>query len=97
MAISESPFFGRRLALTTADYRLFYTERNESTELYAFRGDPLEQQDIADQHPEVTERMVSGLKGWERLMEAKRIDSVGEADIENSTLEQLKALGYLGN
>ena len=94
LAVSESPFFGRRVALTTAEYRLLYTERGDRAELYAYREDPLEQNDLAAEHPEVVEQLKRGVKSWEESATAQR-HAAEVARMKDSTIEQLKALGYL--
>lgn len=94
LAVSESPFFGRRVALTTAEYRLFYTEHGAPSELYSYREDPLEQKDLAAEHPEVVEQLEKGVKSWQELATAER-HAAEVARMKDSTIEQLKALGYL--
>jgi arylsulfatase A-like enzyme len=94
LAVSESPFFGRRVALTTSEYRLFYTERGKPSELYAYRQDPLEQIDLAAEYPDVVEQLERGVEGWEELATTQR-HAAAVARMKDSTIEQLKALGYL--
>jgi arylsulfatase A-like enzyme len=94
LAVSESPFFGRRVALTTSEFRLIHTARGGASELYAYREDPLEQRDLAAERPEVVEQLQAGVESWEALVEAHQHG--GEvAKMKDSTIEQLRALGYL--
>ena len=47
IAVTESPYRGRRLALATAQHRLLLTRSTGQAELYRYRQDPLDQKDIS--------------------------------------------------
>jgi len=97
MAISESIYFGRRVALATSDLRLVYTAQSGDAELYEYRRDPFERHDVAAEHPEVVERLVRGVGQWQALVESRRHDAEEVEEMKDDTLEQLRALGYLGD
>ena len=94
LAVSESPFFGRRVALTTSEYRLIHTEQGGVPELYAYRDDPLEQNNLAAEKPEIVEQLQAGVESWTTTVEAHQHGG-DVAKMKDSTIEQLKALGYL--
>ncbi|MEM8963734.1 MAG: sulfatase [Acidobacteriota bacterium] len=94
-AISESPFFGTRRAIALGDRRLFWTVSTDEVELYAFRDDPLEQVDLAEQEPDTAARLRNALVNWQ-----KTIDEIGGFDeaggaLDPAIIEQLRALGYI--
>jgi arylsulfatase A-like enzyme len=97
LAISESLYFGRRVALATSDLRLVYTAQGGAAELYEYRRDPLEQRDVAAEHPAAVERLVRGVGQWQALVESQRHDAEEVEEMKDETLEQLRALGYLGD
>ncbi len=93
-AISESPFWGRRIAVTTSDYRLIRS-RNGSVELYEYRSDPLEQQDLALRLVETGEELIETARRWQARVAADRYPVEEVEDFDRSAIEQLRALGYL--
>lgn len=97
LAVSESPFFGRRVAIATSDYRLISTERGSLSELYAYRDDPLEQIDLAAQKPEVVERLGQAVSSWEALVRSQKHLASEVTEMKESTLEQLRTLGYIND
>ncbi len=97
LAVSESPFFGRRIAVATSDLRLVYTASDDSRELYRYRQDPHEQNDIAAEEPKVAQQLVEAVKSWAALVESDRPEAPDVTSMKESTLEQLRALGYLND
>nr|XP_061805996.1 N-acetylglucosamine-6-O-sulfatase-like [Nerophis lumbriciformis] len=95
VAISESPFRGRRIALATGDFRLLYTALGDSTELYDYRRDPHELNDVAVDFPEVEKRLKEGVLRWQDHIEQYRRESTEIENLKAETIEQLRALGYL--
>ena len=96
IAVSESPFYGRRIAVASDSHRLFVTEQGRLEELYAYRADPLEQRDLIADRPEPLGPLRRRLQQWRRQVAATELgtdEQVQEVDAE--TLEQLVALGYL--
>lgn len=95
LAISESPFHGRQIALATADMRLIYTVSGDRAELYDYRRDPLEAEDLAGDHPETVARLRGGMERWRALVEPGRREASDVGTVKESTIEALRALGYL--
>ena len=93
-AVSESPFWGGRLAVTTPEFRLIRS-RDGSAELYRYRVDPLEQEDLADQLADVRRRLLAIASGWEARVEAHRFPAEEVQELAPEAIKQLKALGYL--
>jgi arylsulfatase A-like enzyme len=95
-AFSESPFFGRSRAVALGDHHLLLNTKTGATELYDVRNDPLEQVDIAASKPPVLEIMAGLLRTWEDRVAASTVEGTGEpAPLDEETLEQLRALGYV--
>jgi arylsulfatase A-like enzyme len=67
-------------------------------ELYDHDQDPLDQNDVAADHPEVVERLAELLRNWHRHVAEDQLPSDEEAarELPAEELEQLKALGYIG-
>jgi arylsulfatase A-like enzyme len=95
LAVSESPFFGRRIAVASGHHRLVYTVAGEGRELYSYREDPLEQSDIAAERPDVADELVAAAQRWQTLVESRRQKAKEVADMKEETIEQLRTLGYL--
>lgn len=65
-------------------------------ELYAHRDDPLDQSDVAGEHPEIVERLTEMLDNWRGFAEAARLDDeAATGQIDAAELERLRALGYV--
>jgi arylsulfatase A-like enzyme len=72
-------------------------ERPTRRELYDVERDPLEQEDLAAERPDVVTGLVQRLEAWRAAVSAVRLEP--EAAAEGATspeeLERLKALGYV--
>jgi hypothetical protein len=66
-------------------------------ELYEWKADPLDQKNVASQHPDVVARLGKALDAWRSTAEAARLPSDAEAtkDLDPEALERLRALGYI--
>jgi arylsulfatase A-like enzyme len=66
-------------------------------ELFDHRRDPLDQRDLAAQHPEVVKRLAGTLDGWWRKVSAARLppDSEAVKRLSSEELERLRSLGYI--
>jgi len=95
LAVTESIYFGRRIAFATGDLRLFYTIGNGALELYEYRRDPLEQRDVAAERPADVARLVEGIDRWSALVEGQKHDTSELQNLDDATAKQLRALGYL--
>ncbi len=93
-AISESPLWGRRIAVATPEYRLIRSLKGD-VELYAYRDDPLEQNNLADRLTGVVDELIAASQRWEKMVAAHRFDTEDVQEFDPDAIEQLKALGYL--
>jgi arylsulfatase A-like enzyme len=68
-----------------------------AVELYDVRRDPLDQHDLAAQHPEIVERLRRALVEWRTEVAKLRLDThpPGEAGLSSAEIERLKSLGYV--
>ena len=66
-------------------------------ELYDHAADPLDQNDVAAEHPEVVEKMVAQLDSWLAWAEENRLvsDADAAAGMSSEELERLRSLGYI--
>jgi arylsulfatase A-like enzyme len=94
LAFGESPFFGVERFVATDEYRLQYSRVHDDIELYAYREDPHEQRDLADERPAVVARMWPAITRWEAFV-APTKRRTARSPLSDSTREQLRALGYL--
>ena len=95
IAITESPFHGRRLAAANRRVRIVYTKKSGESELFRYRDDPLEQRDVIWEHEQDTERLLSLLERWEKRTEAFQFPKASSEPLDEETIEQLKTLGYI--
>lgn len=72
-------------------------EGDPELELYDHDADPLDQNDVVSEHPEVARRLAEVLTRWRRSMEAKRLPSDDEAasSLSGDELKRLRSLGYI--
>jgi arylsulfatase A-like enzyme len=66
-------------------------------ELYDPASDPLDQNDVAAEHPEVVDRMVAQLDSWLAWAEENKLvsDADAAAGMSSEELERLRSLGYV--
>ncbi len=66
-------------------------------ELFDFYKDPLDQKDVAAEHPDVVARLAKGLDGFRKMAVAARLkpDSESTKGMTKEQLEQLRSLGYV--
>jgi arylsulfatase A-like enzyme len=82
-------------------YKLVWNvEREEGVpefELYDHRQDPLDRSDIAEDHPEIVERLSKQLSDWQKwaLAEALPTDAEATEGLDAEELERLRSLGYV--
>jgi arylsulfatase A-like enzyme len=91
------------VALVDADWKLLYRDKAKEVslnkvELYDRRSDRGETKNIAAQHPQEVDRMMTEIGKW---MEAEKqikssLSRGPKATIDAKTLEQLRSLGYIG-
>lgn len=75
-AVNHSP----RLAIREGDWKLLLNPDRSRVELYAVRDDPTELNNLAREHPDVTERLAAEALAWSRTLPA------GPADASAGTL-----------
>jgi arylsulfatase A-like enzyme len=66
-------------------------------ELYDALRDPLDQKDVAAEHPEIVARLGAQLAAWRRAAEAKKLpaDADAAATLDPASVARLRSLGYL--
>jgi arylsulfatase A-like enzyme len=66
-------------------------------ELYDVAQDPLDQTDLAAQHPDVVARLSKALDGWRQMAQAARLKPDAEAakTLTPEQLQRLRSLGYV--
>ena len=91
------------VALLNADWKLIYRDKAKEVglnkvELYDRRTDRVDAGNVAAQHPQEVERMMTEIGKW--IEAQKQIKSFlgrgAKAAMDEKTLEQLRSLGYLG-
>jgi arylsulfatase A-like enzyme len=97
IAISESLFYGRRIGVATHSYHLLTSLIGDRTQLFEYRVDPLEQRDISAENPEISTRLTNYAKAWNAMVKKGAYEQKDAQEIKQSTIDRLKALGYLGN
>lgn len=97
----EFPNAGEFYAIVDGDWKLIHNvvrppEKSEY-ELFEFYKDPLDQKDLAAQHPDVVERLAKQLDEWSRMAKAARLkpDSEEAKSLSAEQLERLRSLGYV--
>jgi len=84
------------VAVTEGPYRLIYREAGRGprrAELYAYASDRQESRRIDNEEPEVRERMI-GLAQAYLESEAPAWGNAPEIELNDTQLQQLRALGY---
>jgi arylsulfatase A-like enzyme len=64
-------------------------------ELYDYDADPMDQNDLAADNPEVVERLAAELDAWHERALAAKIEEADTADLSPEELSRLRALGYI--
>jgi arylsulfatase A-like enzyme len=86
--------YDRRLwSIRTEQHKLILDDRG-STDLYAYRTDPLEASNVASQQPKLVEELKGELDDWLARLGAPVIGPL-EEDPDSLVLERLRSLGYL--
>jgi hypothetical protein len=91
------------VALLDANWKLIYRDKGKEVkmnkvELYDRRTDRGEQKNVAAEHPQEVDRMMTEIGKW--LDAEKQIKSFlgrgAKAAMDQQTLDQLRSLGYIG-
>jgi len=66
-------------------------------ELYHHETDPLDQKNVASEHPEIVERLAQQLEAWHKWAVENKLPSDGEAAeaMTSEELQRLRSLGYV--
>ena len=94
VAIGESPYFGTRRFIARGDHRLIITRERPNTELYRFRIDSLEQDNVATDDPLVVDQLLEVIDRWELEVASSQLASEPASTLDPETRKQLEALGY---
>jgi arylsulfatase A-like enzyme len=93
---------GASVAILDRGWKLVrHTIRSDASqpeyELFRFEDDPLDQHDVALEHPEVVERLARALEAWRVKAEAEKLesDAVEMEKLDAEELRRLRALGYI--
>jgi arylsulfatase A-like enzyme len=86
-------------ALTTEQWRLVQhvpaIAGRPELELYDHRADPLDQRDVAAQHPEVVQQLAGELAKWKSWVREHRLPAEDATAVDATELARLRALGYI--
>lgn len=83
---------GRTDAIRTAEYKLVTAERGEDVSLYRTSN---EGDDVAEDRPDVRDRLLADLESWDAAHGEPVVDTVEADDYEEATKRRLADLGYL--
>ncbi len=89
------------VSIIDGDYKLVHNihrpEGFPEFELYHHRDDPLDQNDIASDHPEIVEQLSQQLQDWQKWAQARALPTNAEATegLDSEELERLRSLGYV--
>ncbi len=92
---------GDLYAIILDGWKLIYisqpVEGQAEYELYDHRKDPLDQVDLAAQHPELVRRLVEELSAWKEKATSARLASHSNLvnNLSSKELERLRSLGYI--
>ena len=97
----EYPDNGEMYAIMDGSWKLIQNVKRPADkpefELFDFYKDPLDQTNVAAQHPDVVSRLAKELDGFRKMAGAARLkpDSEATKGMSKEQLEQLRALGYI--
>lgn len=101
--MAESGFPGASVstAIVDGDWKLIHNvvrpEDKPEYELFAFWGDPLDHENVAERNPAVVARLAKALEAWRRAADEARLKPDGQATegMTSEQLEKLRSLGYV--
>ena len=87
-------------AVVDGDWKLIWNtnipDERPEYELFDHKNDPINLFNVADEHPEVVERLADYLKNWHEAALAAKVDTEAAAEeMSTEELEKLRALGYI--
>ncbi len=94
-AFGESPLFGGRVFVADGQHHMLQTRGTRLSELFEFRVEPKEQDDLSGELPEVVRRLASEIEEFDQAtgLAQKYLPEVRVVDDQD--LEDLRALGYV--
>jgi arylsulfatase A-like enzyme len=101
MGGTEYPSAAVSYAIVDGDWKLVRNvarpEGKPEFELFDFRGDRLDQKNVAGEHPDVVAKLAKALDSWKKQADAAKLkpDSEATQGMSAERLEQLRALGYI--
>ena len=85
-----------RYGVSTPEWKLIRTPVAESVELFNRVADPLEENNVAEQHPEVARRLDDRISAWlAEQVPAKAPKEPPTPELSDQEIKRLKTLGYL--
>ena len=94
-AVTESPYWGRQIALASGDFRLLFTANSRDRKLFRYRHDPLEQTDVSQRMGPETRQLLGYIQSWRTAVSQLQFEGGEAEELDPETLEQLRTLGYI--
>ena len=92
-------FPDRSVAIHSGDWKLIRNtdppEGWPKIELFHQIDDPRDSRNLADQHPEIVERLSNKIAEWERWARGRRVAATSTEGMNAEDLEKLRSLGYI--
>ncbi len=88
-------------AIIDGDWKLIHNKTRPpglpEFQLFDAKRDPLDQKNVASEHPEVVERLAKALDGWHKMAAAARLkpDADATKGLSPEQLQRLRSLGYV--
>lgn len=89
---SFSEYSNYNCSIITDDYQLIHNLRSHSMQLFNLKADPLAQNNIAKDHDDISERLLSQFNEFYSIAPNYKTSII---PLDEQTREQLKALGYI--
>ncbi|MCH9650060.1 MAG: sulfatase [Deltaproteobacteria bacterium] len=94
-AFSESPYFGHRRAIAWGDHHLIGALESDHIELFNFRLDPLELEELSAENPQVVSELYDVAKRWQDSLNLRGAPETEVPSLDDEKVKSLQALGYL--
>ena len=89
-----SQYGSSKYAVRTPSWKLIESPEEGLSELYDLRADPLEQNNVLDEHPGVVQSLRRTLRHW-RSQPRPDVSPIDQPDLPEDELRRLEALGYV--
>jgi hypothetical protein len=88
---------GNACSLVDEEWHLIHRPSDGRTELYRYRSDPQESEDLSSTHPQEVARLLAQARRFlAASVEAGRSVRTSEAQLDEEARRQLEELGYTG-